>query len=114
MEGVHLTSCCVQSSATSLTFEMLCFLMVYQDLQVVKVSLTVVAPRSSQGLLDIRKLALVLNHDGRFLTTLYTLRLEGEVEVRSRFCACVILIITLELLKSCIEKLRRRGNFEVH
>ena len=41
---------------------MLGFLVVDQDLQVIKVSFAVVAPRSSQDLFDIGVLALVLTH----------------------------------------------------
>lgn len=47
-----LTSGSVESTATSLAFEMLSLLMIEKDLQVVEVALAVIAPRSVEYLLE--------------------------------------------------------------
>ena len=62
------TSSGIQSSTTPLAFEVLRLLMVNQDLQVVKVSLAIVAPGSGQNLLNVGMFALVLDHCCWFLT----------------------------------------------
>lgn len=49
---MNLTSSCIQSAIAVVTLEMLCFLMGDKDLQVVKVALAVVAPRTVKKLLE--------------------------------------------------------------
>jgi hypothetical protein len=56
------TPCSVQSAPASFTFEVLCFLVVDQDLEIVKVALTVVAPRACEDLFEIGVVALLLRH----------------------------------------------------
>jgi hypothetical protein len=56
------TSCCVQSAAASVTLEVFGFLMRDENLQIIEVTLTVVAPRPSEDLLDIGVLSLALAH----------------------------------------------------
>lgn len=65
MQGLTLTACRVKSSPTSLAFEVLSLLMIDEDFEIVKVSLTVVAPWPTKNLLDVRMLALGLAHDQR-------------------------------------------------
>jgi len=56
------TSGCVQSSAAPIALEVFGLLMRNQNLQVVKVSLAVVAPRSREDFVDLRKLSLLFAH----------------------------------------------------
>lgn len=56
------TSCSIESSVASLALEMLCFLMLNQDAQIVEVALAVIAPRSSEDILDVGVLSLLLAH----------------------------------------------------
>lgn len=60
----------IEPSATSLALEVLSLLMIDEDLKIVEVSLTVVAPWPSQDLLDIRMLSLGLAHDQLLARTL--------------------------------------------
>lgn len=60
----RLTSSCIQPSSASLAFEMLRFLMVDQDLQIIKVTLTVVAPWPREDLFDVWVVALLFGHNG--------------------------------------------------
>lgn len=57
-----LTSSSIQTTAASFAFEMLGLLMRNENLEVVKVALTVVAPRSRKDLLDIWVIPLLLSH----------------------------------------------------
>lgn len=62
------TSSGVQSATTSFTFEVLSFLVGYQNLQVIEIALTVIAPGSGKELLDVWMTALLLSYhciDGR-------------------------------------------------
>lgn len=63
MYGMRPTACRVESSPTPLAFEVLSLLMIDENFEVVEISLTVVAPWSSENLLDIRMLSLGLPHD---------------------------------------------------
>jgi hypothetical protein len=56
-------SCCVQSAATSFAFEVFSFLVGDENFEVIEITLTVIAPRSSKQLLDIGVAALFLAHD---------------------------------------------------
>ncbi len=58
-----LTTGGIESPSTSLALEVLSLLMIDEDFEIVKVSLTVVAPWPSENLLDIRMLSLGLAHD---------------------------------------------------
>ena len=63
---VHAEAACgVEPPAASLTFEVLCLLMIYEDLEIVEVALAVVAPRSRKDFFDVGVVALLLRHDGR-------------------------------------------------
>lgn len=62
-DGVH-TSCSVQASSTAVAFEVLCLLMRNKELQILEVSLAIVAPRPRQQLLDVGVAALLLSHGG--------------------------------------------------
>ena len=55
-------TCCVQSPATSFTLEVLCLLVVDQNLEIVEVAFAVVAPGSREDLFDVRVMALLLRH----------------------------------------------------
>ena len=57
-----LTASCVEPSPTSLALEMLRFLVVDQDLQIVEVALTVIAPRPCKDFFKIWMLSLGLAH----------------------------------------------------
>jgi hypothetical protein len=61
-KGSRFTSGCVQSSTASITFEMLCFLVGYENLEVVKVALAVEAPWSFKFLVQIRISLAFLRH----------------------------------------------------
>ena len=61
-EGLMLASCRIQSAAASVTLEVFGFLMGDENLQVIKVTLAVVAPRPSEDLLDVGVLSLALAH----------------------------------------------------
>lgn len=50
--NMQLTSSCIQSAIAVVTLEMFCFLVRDEDLQVVKVTFAVVAPRTVQELLE--------------------------------------------------------------
>ena len=56
------TSSSIQSASTSLAFEVLGFLMQSENLEIVKVTLTVIAPRSSQDLIQGGTTTLLLSH----------------------------------------------------
>lgn len=58
------TSSCVESPSTALALEVLVSLMVDEDLEIVKVALTIVAPRPLKQLLQAGMPLLVLRHDG--------------------------------------------------
>lgn len=74
--GTMLTSSRVQPPPASLTLEVLCFLMIDQDFQIIKISLTVVTPWPGQGFFNVGVTPLLLSHaDGiRVLETESTLR----------------------------------------
>jgi len=54
----------VQPSSTSFTFEMLCFLMIDEDFEIIKISFAVVTPGTRKDFLDVWLLALLLGHFG--------------------------------------------------
>lgn len=56
------TSCGIQSATTSFAFEMFSFLVRDEDLQVIEITLTIIAPWPSQQLLNIGMTALLLAH----------------------------------------------------
>ena len=58
----QLTASRVKSPPTSLALEMLCLLMIDQDLQIIEVALTIVTPGSRNDLLDVWMLSLWLAH----------------------------------------------------
>ena len=61
--GCKLTSGGIQSATTSLTLEVLGFLMQGQNLQVIKVTLTIVAPRTSQEFFQGGTASLLSHYD---------------------------------------------------
>ena len=61
-EYAQPTSSCVQTAPTSVAFEMLCFLMIDENLEVVKITFTVIAPWSRQDFFDIWVASLLLRH----------------------------------------------------
>jgi hypothetical protein len=67
------TSCCVQPPATAVALEVLGLLMRDEELQILKVSLAVVAPRARQELLHVGLLSLLLPH-------CYVSRVDGRVK----------------------------------
>ena len=56
------TACCIQPPRASFTLEVLCLLVIDQNLEVVKVALAVIAPRPGKSLFDVRVLALCFTH----------------------------------------------------
>ena len=58
----ELTSCGAEPATASFAFEVLGFLVVDQDLEIIKVSLAVVTPGTGEDLLDVRVIALLLRH----------------------------------------------------
>jgi len=62
VQNVLPTSCRVQSATASVTLEVFGFLMRDENLQIIEVTLAVVAPRPSEDLLDIGVLSLALAH----------------------------------------------------
>ena len=62
---LQLTSSCIQSTTTFIALEMLSFLMIDQDLQIIKIALTIVAPWPRQNFFDIWMSSLLFRHDGR-------------------------------------------------
>lgn len=60
--GCGLTSSRIESSTTSFAFEVLRLLMRDENLEIVKVSLTVITPRSREDLFRVRVGALLLAH----------------------------------------------------
>lgn len=63
--GGAFTSCGVQAATAALALEVLGFLVVYQDFEIVEITLAVVAPRTSQDLLDVRVISLLFAHVGK-------------------------------------------------
>lgn len=61
-KGLLLTSRRIQSAAASVTLEVFGLLMGDENLQIIKVTLAVVTPRSSEDLLDVGILSLALAH----------------------------------------------------
>ena len=57
-----LTASCVEPPPTSLALEMLRFLVVDEDLQIIEVALTVIAPRPRKDFFKIWMLSLGLAH----------------------------------------------------
>ena len=62
MKGLLLTSRRVQSTAASVALEVFGFLMGDENLQIIKVTLAVVAPRPGEDLLDVGILSLAFAH----------------------------------------------------
>ena len=58
-------SCGVQPSAASFALEVLCFLMVDQNFQIIEVALAVIAPGSREDLFNIGAMGLPLGHRTR-------------------------------------------------
>lgn len=62
---VHIqTTCSIQPPATSVAFEVLCLLVIDENLQIIKVALTIVAPRTRENLLNVGVVPLFLAHVG--------------------------------------------------
>jgi hypothetical protein len=80
-----LTSCRVKSATASVTLEVFGFLMGDENLQIIEVTLAVVAPRPSEDLLDVRILSLALAHiAGRlWMIELITIRFLSSKEVET-------------------------------
>lgn len=57
-----LTTCSIQPPATSVALEVLCLLVIDENLQIIKVALTVVAPRTLKDLVHIGVMPLLLAH----------------------------------------------------
>ncbi len=60
--GFRLTTSRVEPPSASLTLEMLGFLMIDEDFQVIEVPFAIVAPRTGQDLVEVRMLSLCLDH----------------------------------------------------
>lgn len=58
------TACCVKPSAASLAFEVLCLLVIDENLQVIEVAFTVIAPWSGEDFFHVGVVALLLRHGG--------------------------------------------------
>ena len=56
------TACRVQPPRASLTLEVLGLLVIDENLEVVKVALAIIAPRSGKSLFNVRMLALCFAH----------------------------------------------------
>lgn len=57
-----LTSSSAQSTTASFTFEMLSFLMIDENFEIIEIALTVVTPRTRKDLIQVRVIALLLRH----------------------------------------------------
>ena len=62
-----LTAGCIESAAASLALEVFCFLVIDQDLEIVKVALAVVAPRPRENLRQVGVITLLLRHSAKVL-----------------------------------------------
>jgi hypothetical protein len=61
-KGCPLTSCSTESASASLAFEVLRFLVIDENLEIIEVALTVVAPRTRQDLIEIGMITLLFRH----------------------------------------------------
>ena len=57
-----LTACCVQSSPAPVAFEMLCLLVIDENLQIIEISFTVVAPWPGDNFIEVGVFPLILDH----------------------------------------------------
>lgn len=57
-----LTSSCIQTTPASVAFEMLCLLVIDEDLEVVEVTFAIIAPWSRQDFFHIRMASFLLRH----------------------------------------------------
>lgn len=62
-----LTASCIESATASLAFEVFCFLVIDQDLEIVEVALAVVAPGPRENLSQVGMITLLLRHSAKAL-----------------------------------------------
>lgn len=93
MEGKIRTSSGVQATATFLTFEVLRFLVGYEDLEVVEVALAVVAPWSLELLVEVWVSLPLFRHCGRGALVEATVGAVGWRSARRRVVVLVLDVV---------------------
>lgn len=81
----RLTSCSAQSATASFALEVFGFLMIDENLQVIEIALTVVAPWSGEDLIQVGMVALLFGHRDLFLCLWWMQSMTGSDTMRLKY-----------------------------